>query len=368
MLIALTAVLFILIFIICGDKGTKSIVSTAMNAVLLLLAIFLIYRNFNPILVTIGMCVLITVVTLFYQNEVNIKSKVAFFSVLAVIVIMIPLVYLMAHGANGEGFSPENYEITDSNGYTRNIDVSMLSLQISIMFIALIGTVIDTAVAITSSIYEIRSNNLELPLPDLMKSSFTVSKAVMSIGNIEGEYNDLIVAPSSLKSKLMSLFDEEIAQGHNGKIVIKINSLTDFEIINKIKEASCAGVSVRMIVRGICCILPGIEGKTENLEIISIVGRFLEHSRVYCFGSGTKEVMYIGSADFMTRNTERRVEVACLIKDSDIKSKIDKMLDICFHVLASLYHPALIISAHLQYIIIQHPAICLHILVSHLAD
>jgi len=153
----------------------------------------------------------------------------------------------------------------------------------------------------------------------------------MSIGNIEGEYNDLIVAPSSLKSKLMSLFDEEIAQGHNGKIVIKINSLTDFEIINKIKEASCAGVSVRMIVRGICCILPGIEGKTENLEIISIVGRFLEHSRVYCFGSGTKEVMYIGSADFMTRNTERRVEVACLIKDSDIKSKIDKMLDICFH-------------------------------------
>lgn len=232
MLIALTAVLFILIFIICGDKGTKSIISTAMNAILLLLAIFLIYRNFDPILVTIGMCVMITVVTLFYQNEVNIKSKVSFFSVLAVIMIMIPLVYFMAHGANAEGFTPENYEITDSNGYTRDINISMLSLQISIMFIALIGTVIDTAVAITSSIYEIRSNNESLPLADLMKSSFTVSKAVMA-------------------TSIHTIFYIYIAE----YMTLLIQYMTDYSLSYVLNSQSFAKELISVSISGIGCCL-----------------------------------------------------------------------------------------------------------------
>lgn len=99
--------------------------------------------------------------------------------------------------------------------------------------------------------------------------------------------------------------------------------------MKKLKEASCAGVQVRMIVRGICCLLPELPGKTENIHITSIVGRFLEHSRIYCFGQGSQERMYIASADFMTRNTERRVEVACPIYDLSVRRKIHQILDAC---------------------------------------
>ena len=101
------------------------------------------------------------------------------------------------------------------------------------------------------------------------------------------------------------------------------------DIIEKLKEASCAGVNVQMIVRGICCILPQIPGKTENIEIKSIVGRFLEHSRIYCFGKGEEEQMFISSADFMTRNTQRRVEVACPVYDHDCREKIREVLKLC---------------------------------------
>ena len=101
------------------------------------------------------------------------------------------------------------------------------------------------------------------------------------------------------------------------------------DIIEKLKQASCAGVKIDMIVRGICCILPGVSGKTENLHIISIVGRYLEHSRIYCFGTGDKEVMYISSADFMTRNTQRRVEIACPIYDTEVRAKLHAILDAC---------------------------------------
>ena len=109
----------------------------------------------------------------------------------------------------------------------------------------------------------------------------------------------------------------------------RINSLTDLDLIEKLKQASCADVQVQMIVRGICCLLPGIPGRTEHIRIISIVGRFLEHSRVYCFGSGAEERMYIASADFMTRNTERRVEIACPITEAPVRQKIHKILDAC---------------------------------------
>ena len=151
----------------------------------------------------------------------------------------------------------------------------------------------------------------------------------MSIGNLEGKYHHLLVAPTSLKSSLLAEMDREIAKGPEGRILIKINSITDYGLMKKLKEASCAGVQVRMIVRGICCLLPELPGKTENIHITSIVGRFLEHSRIYCFGQGSQERMYIASAGFMTRNTERRVEVACPIYDLSVRRKIHQILDAC---------------------------------------
>ena len=150
----------------------------------------------------------------------------------------------------------------------------------------------------------------------------------MSIGNLEGQYKYLIVSPTSLKKSVLGMIDEEIAKGENGRIIMKMNSVTDLDFIEKIKEASLAGVKIDLIVRGICCILPGIEGVTENLSVTSIVGRFLEHARIFSFGTGKEQKLYIGSADMMTRNTEKRVEVACPIFDETIKARLNHMLDI----------------------------------------
>lgn len=152
----------------------------------------------------------------------------------------------------------------------------------------------------------------------------------LAIGNVSGQYEHLMVAPSSLKTGIIREIDREIAKRGEGRIFIKMNAITDIDLIEKLKQASCAGVRVRMIVRGICCILPDIPEKTENIEVISIVGRFLEHSRVYCFGQGHDERMYIASADFMTRNTEKRVEVACPIYDQNVREKIHYLMDTCW--------------------------------------
>lgn len=152
----------------------------------------------------------------------------------------------------------------------------------------------------------------------------------LAIGNVSGQYEHLMVAPSSLKTGIIREIDREIAKRGEGRIFIKMNAITDIDLIEKLKQASCAGVRVRMIVRGICCILPDIPEKTENIEVISIVGRFLEHSRVYCFGQGNDERMYIASADFMTRNTEKRVEVACPIYDQAVREKIHDLMDTCW--------------------------------------
>lgn len=144
----------------------------------------------------------------------------------------------------------------------------------------------------------------------------------MSIGNLDGAYDHLIVSPTSLKQKVLSLMDEEIRKGEHGRIVMKMNSLTDMDFIRKVSAASQAGVKIDLIVRGICCILPGIQGRTENLRVTSIVGRYLEHPRVFVFGTGDDAKVYIGSADMMTRNTEKRVEVACPIFDPKIRKKL----------------------------------------------
>ena len=150
----------------------------------------------------------------------------------------------------------------------------------------------------------------------------------MSIGNLDGVYDHLIVSPTSLKQKVLSLMDEEIRKGEHGRIVMKMNSLTDMDFIRKVSAASQAGVKIDLIVRGICCILPGIKGRTENLSVTSIVGRYLEQPRVFVFGTGDDAKVYIGSADMMTRNTEKRVEVACPIFDPKIRKKLMHDLNI----------------------------------------
>ena len=140
----------------------------------------------------------------------------------------------------------------------------------------------------------------------------------------------LLVAPKCLQNKVLDMIDEEIAHARNGEeayVGVKINSLTDKVIIDKLIEASQAGVRIEMIVRGICCLVPGVEGYTENIKVVSIVGRYLEHSRIYRFGTKEREKLYIASADFMTRNTVRRVEVAAPILDETLKERLDQMYE-----------------------------------------
>ncbi len=144
----------------------------------------------------------------------------------------------------------------------------------------------------------------------------------LSLGTTVESSNVLLVAPRCLKSRIVEMIDIETAFGSEGYIGLKMNSLTDRDLIDKLIEASCRGVKVELIVRGICCLIAGVEGKTENISVTSIVGRFLEHSRIYIFGRGERRKTYISSADFMTRNTERRVEVAALLKDREVADRV----------------------------------------------
>ena len=153
----------------------------------------------------------------------------------------------------------------------------------------------------------------------------------LSKGEVVEHTGHLLVAPKCLQNKVLDMLDEEIAHARNGEEAyagFKLNSLTDKKIIDKLIEASEAGVKIDMIIRGICCLIPGVEGKTENIRIISIVGRFLEHSRIYIFGSKERRNYYIASADFMTRNTVRRVEVAAPVYNDKLKTKLQEMFDI----------------------------------------
>ena len=144
-------------------------------------------------------------------------------------------------------------------------------------------------------------------------------------------WNRLIVAPIWMKKRFLEMIHRETKNAKEGKpakIIAKCNSLCDRKIILALYEASCAGVEIDLIIRGICCLLPDVEGYTENIQITSIVGRFLEHSRVYCFGAGEERSMYISSADFMTRNLNRRVEVACPVNSPQIKKEILEILEL----------------------------------------
>ena len=149
-------------------------------------------------------------------------------------------------------------------------------------------------------------------------------------GETVHETRRLLVAPHCLQNKVLAMMDDEIRRARAGEeayIGVKINSLTDKAIIDKLIEASCAGVKIDLVVRGICCLIAGVPEATENIRVVSIVGRFLEHSRIYIFGCGERAKVYIASADFMTRNTLRRVEVASPVMDADIRVRILAMFD-----------------------------------------
>ena len=147
------------------------------------------------------------------------------------------------------------------------------------------------------------------------------------IGVFSDEYEKLFVAPNAMKTRLIALIDREIAKGTAGRIIIKANSITERDLIDKLSEASCAGVQIDLIIRGICCLVPGISGKTENIKVTSIVGRFLEHSRIYCFGEGSDRACYLSSADIMTRNQTRRVEIACPVSSPEIRDMLSEYLN-----------------------------------------
>lgn len=144
----------------------------------------------------------------------------------------------------------------------------------------------------------------------------------LSVGTAVESSSTLWVAPNCLKSRVVEMIDREITYGEQGYIGIKMNSLTDIDIMQKLVEASKKGVKVQLIIRGICCLVAGIEGLTDNITVTSIVGRFLEHSRIYIFGRDDRRKMFISSADFMTRNTEKRVEVAAPIKSREIQERL----------------------------------------------
>ena len=148
----------------------------------------------------------------------------------------------------------------------------------------------------------------------------------MLVNKLDGSYRELCVSPLGIKTMLLQKIDRQIALGKDGYLCIKANSVTEREVIDKLAEASRAGVEVQLIIRGICCILPGIPGDTENIHVTSVVGRFLEHARIYLFGRGESAEVYISSADLMTRNLNRRVEIACPVYDPLLREQLKWIL------------------------------------------
>lgn len=147
-------------------------------------------------------------------------------------------------------------------------------------------------------------------------------------------YKHIITSPHYTRTRLFALIDEEIESAKNGKhayIKLKMNSISSYKMIDKLYEASRAGVKIQMIVRGLCCLVPGIKGMSENIEIISIIDKFLEHTRLYIFANNNDPKIYISSADWMTRNIDNRVEVSCPIYDEDIKRELQHLFDICWN-------------------------------------
>lgn len=195
------------------------------------------------------------------------------------------------------------------------------------------GTRIEYITQIGTGNYNEKTSRLYTDLSLITSNSeigleaFEVFQA-LSLGETVEQTDVLFVAPNCLQNKVLDRIDREIKltkEGKKGYLGFKLNSLTDKRIIDKLIEASQAGVQIDMVVRGICCLQPGIPGYTDHIRIISIVGRYLEHSRIYIFGTGDREEIYISSADFMTRNTLRRVEVSVPIFNSKLREELKEM-------------------------------------------
>lgn len=248
MLIILAAVLFFLILLICGNKGAKSIITTCINVVGILLMLGAIYAGFPIAAVTAVSCVAITAVTLFYQNEINIKSIASFWSVIAVIAIVLPLVFWLIHVSASAGFNAEEYEITDSNGYSRNIDISMPALQACVMITALLGVLIDTSVAITASVYEIRRSSEDISLSELLKSSFTVGRDV-------------------LNTSMHTIFYIYVAE----YMTLMIQYVKDYDFEYVINSKSLAGEFLTVSLSGVgCCLI---------VPVSALLGALMIHKR-----------------------------------------------------------------------------------------
>ena len=150
--------------------------------------------------------------------------------------------------------------------------------------------------------------------------------AALSSGEIPPEMHTLWIAPLSFKTRVLDFLDREIAKGSQGRVAIKVNSLNSLEIMEKLVECSRAGVRVELYIRGICCLRPGIPGKTDNIVVKSVIGRWLEHSRIYKFGEGEDERLFIGSGDLLNRNLERRVEAFIEVKTPETRQQINQIL------------------------------------------
>ena len=148
----------------------------------------------------------------------------------------------------------------------------------------------------------------------------------MLVNKLDGTYQQLCVSPFGIKEMLLQNIDRQIALGQSGYVCIKANSVTEREVIDKLAAASRAGVEIQLIIRGICCILPGVVVETENIHVTSVVGRFLEHGRIYQFGRDENAEYYISSADLMTRNLNRRVEIACPVHDMQLREQLKWIL------------------------------------------
>lgn len=179
MLIALTIILILLILFFSSNRGAKALVTTALNLMVLLITIFLINLGVNPFLVTVAAAVIVAAVTLFYQNEFNEKTRIAFISTAIVFLVLVPILLFMGGMMNIQGMTVEQYEIAEVNGYEKNIAVSMLLIQISVILMALVGAVIDFALSISSTIYEIQLKNPTLSKRELTLSGLNVSRDIL---------------------------------------------------------------------------------------------------------------------------------------------------------------------------------------------
>lgn len=179
MLIALTIIFILLTLVIGGNRSAKGLITLSINSLFLLSVIFFVYKGFNPLLISISACVFICLIAIFYQNGYNIKTKTAFISVIIIIAVLLPVIYFLGGLADIQGFTREQFEITDTNGYSRNIDVNMTLLQISVVIMLATGTIIDTAMAISSALHQVYENNPHLSKQQLFISGLNIGKDIL---------------------------------------------------------------------------------------------------------------------------------------------------------------------------------------------